>query len=121
MEELATQLVAAADDDIRFRLAIEFLDEFSVTDQQDRSSLLDGRPASVGDPRWDAMLGALAEHCAFHSRLACPNWAFEAQRYLSQSWYPTDLPSVRATAVVHSPAAFRLRGIFIDDSELASA
>jgi len=121
LAELGGHLARTQDDSTRFRLVIEFLDEFRATPESLRASLVAQRPASTNSLRWDAMLGALAEHCAFHSGLSCPDWAFEPRRYLARSWYPTNLPSVRATAVASSPAAFRIRGIFIDDAELESA
>jgi hypothetical protein len=102
-------------------LVIEFLDEFGHAPAPGRCDLLSAEPAPTGSSRSDAMLGALAEHCAFHTGCATPEWAFAPDRYLETSWYPTNLPSVRASALAHSPAAFRIRGIFIDDRELASA
>ncbi len=43
----------------------------------------------------------------------------ESKRFLERWWFPTDLPSVRATALVQSPAAFRRRGVFITEADLS--
>lgn len=58
-------------------------------------------------------MAALAEHLAFHDELEVPDWAYEDDRFLEQWWFPVELLSVRAEALVHSPGAFRIRGIFI--------
>ena len=59
---LADHVTRADDDSTRFRLVVEFLDELGATPELDRRPLVARRPAPTGSPRWDAMLGALAEH-----------------------------------------------------------
>ena len=55
-------------------------------------ALLSEEPPGTGDEHWDVLLAALAEHLA-----------------------------ARADAVVHAPAAFRRRGVFIAPQELEGA
>jgi len=92
----------------------ELLDEFALlpTDRQRARALAD-EPEPTGDPRFDAYLGALAEHLAITSSLPRPEWALQPGRFLDRFWFLSDVPGFRATAIAQSPAAFRRRGVFI--------
>ena len=105
----------------RRRLVLEFVEEYRWEPLERRASLLDDRPATTGAACYDALMAALAEHLAYHDGIEVPEWAYEAERYLEQWWFPIDLPSVRTDALVHSPAAFRIRGIFIGTGALDRA
>lgn len=50
-----------------------------------------------------------------------PNWVHEASRFLDRVWWVSDMPSARASALVHTPASFRRRGIMIDRRDLVAA
>ena len=67
---------------------------------------------------YDALMAALAEDLAYHDGIDTPEWACDADRFLERWWFPVDLLSVRTDALVHSPAAFRIRGIFIGTGAL---
>ena len=99
----------------------EFLEEYRWEPREARAALIAERPVPCGDARYDALLGALAEHVAFHDGLPVPSWAQQPDRFLKRWWFPVDLPSVKADAIVHSPAAFRRRGIFIGEHALDRA
>jgi hypothetical protein len=75
------------------------------------------RPELTGDCRFDAYLAALAEHLAVHDALPVPAWVEEPERFLEQWWFPTQFRSLHAIALVQSPASFRRRGIFVDQTE----
>lgn len=96
-----------------FRLCLEFLDEYRAAPPAARTRLLETHPPPTGSKRWDAFLGALAEHLAFHDHLPVPEWAQKPDRFLDSSWFLLDLPSVRPSAIAESPAAFRRRAIWI--------
>lgn len=96
----------------------EFLDDFYTADEDQRGPMLEVSPDPLGDRRLDAYLAALAEHLAYHHRLDVPAWAMEPTRFLEQWWFPTGFKSLHAQALVQSPASFRRRGIFVDDTEL---
>lgn len=96
----------------------EFLDDFYAADDAGRGRMISERPEGVADPRLDAYLGALAEHLAFHYGLPVPSWVFGPERFLDRWWFPTTFKSLHAIAIVQSPASFRRRGIFVDDTEL---
>jgi hypothetical protein len=48
-----------------------------------------------------------------------PGWS--ASRGLRRFWFPFDTPGARAQALVHAPAAFRKRGVFVADYEIDAA
>jgi hypothetical protein len=111
--DLGRNLASAHSESERRRLVLEFVEEYRWEPREHRALLVAERPEPTGDPRYDALLAGLAEHLAYHDVLDVPGWAYDDDRFLEQWWFPIDLPSVRAEALVHSPGAFRIRGIFI--------
>ncbi len=107
-----------ADEQSAFRICLEFLDEYKAEPRTSRGRLLETEPPPIGSRRWDAFLGALAEHLAFHDGLPVPDWAQTPLRFLDSSWFLLDLPSVRPSAIAESPAAFRRRAIWITTEAL---
>lgn len=103
------------------RLCLQFMDDYRETERHSRAALLEDVPPSTGDVRWDAFLAAVAEHLAYHGDLPIPRWVDRSGRFLTQWWFPTDLPSVMASALAESPAAFRRRGIFVTEDLFARA
>lgn len=103
-----------------FRHAVrEFLDEFALrADARLRAEAIAERPAQTGDPRYDAYLGALAEHLATAHDLSRPAWSIEPGRFLTRFWFVSDVPGFRAIAIAQAPAAFRRRGVFIPERSL---
>ena len=97
----------------------ELLDEFTVlqTDAQ-RGRAIRPRPRSTGDHRYDAFLGALAEHLAAAAAIDRPDWTCERHRFLDAAWFLTDVPGFRALLIAEAPAAFRRRGIFVSRGSL---
>lgn len=92
----------------------ELLDEFSLLPRDAlRARAIAERPAETGDARYDAFLGALAEHLALGAQLDRPAWCSEPSRFLDRFWFLSDVRGFRATAIVQSPAAFRRRGVFV--------
>lgn len=116
--DLAEALRGAETDLDRRLLTLEFVQEFEAEPPHQRQALLTGRPEPTGDVRWDALLGALAEHLAFHHDLACPDWAEEPDRFLDQWWFPVNTAFRRAAALAHAPAAFVRRGVFVERRDL---
>lgn len=116
--QLATFLVGA-DESLRWRLIAELLEEYKWEPPAVRQALLEEEPPSTGDPRWDVFLAALAEHLAAKDGRGAPKWT--ETRSLRQFWFPFNTPAARVDAVVHAPASFRRRGIFIAPQELEVA
>ena len=102
-----------------WRLVAEFLEEYRWEPMDSRHQLLDAEPPSTGDPRWDVLLAALAEHLAARDGRGAPPWS--ESRRLERFWFPFNTPAARVDAVVHAPAAFRRRGVFVSIHELEVA
>ena len=116
--ELAGHLAATDDDRRRRRLVLEFVGRFDNTPHENRRALIVERPEPTGDRRWDALLGALAEHLAFHDAVDPPSWCTDADRFLAAAWYWVDLPSVRRRAAATTSTSFRRRNVWVDRADL---
>jgi hypothetical protein len=112
-------LLSDADDSLRWRLIAEFLEEYRWEPPATRSVLLADEPASTGDQHWDVFLAALAEHLAARDGHAAPAWV--ERRSLRRLWFPFNTRAARVDALVHAPAAFRRRGIYVAAQELEVA
>jgi hypothetical protein len=120
LDDLA-ELVSDADEQRRWLYLAEFLTEYSDEPPAAREGLIAERPRPTGSPQWDALLGALAEHLAFHDELHTPAWVSEPDRFLDVFWFPTNTPAARAEAMVHAPASFLRRGVFVERRSLERA
>ena len=116
---LAGHLTATDDDRHRWRFIAEFLEEYRHEPAAKRAALLSGQPPRTGDEGWDVFLAALAEHLATDDGRGAAHWVTE--RRLAVFWFPFDSPAARVDAVVHAPASFRSRGIFVAPGELGVA
>jgi len=111
--------LTGADDSTRWRLIAEFLEEYRWEPVESRMRLLVEEPASTGDDHWDVFLAALAEHVAARDGRDGPAWA--GSRSLRRFWFPFNGRAARVDAVVHAPAAFRRRNVFVARQELEVA
>lgn len=118
LAELAARLAGTASDGRRQRLVLDFLVRFQDADPDRRHALVITRPEPTGDERWDALLGALAEHLTFHDATEPPGWCTDDERFLVHPWFWVDLPSVRRSALLSAPTAFRRRNVWIDRRDL---
>jgi hypothetical protein len=118
LDELARWL-AGANDATRWRLIAEFLEEYRHESIETRTRLLAQEPRPTGDQRWDVFLGALAEHLAARDGRGAPTWS--ESRRLRRFWFPFNTAAARVDAIVHAPAAFRRRGVFVAAQELEVA
>jgi hypothetical protein len=112
-------LLVGRDDSLRWRLIAEFLEEYKWEPPAVRRALLEEQPPTTGDTRWDVFLAALAEHLAAKDGRGAPEWT--ETRSLRRFWFPFNTPAARVDAVVHAPASFRRRGIFVAPQELEVA
>ncbi|MGH3735533.1 MAG: hypothetical protein ACRDT6_07920 [Micromonosporaceae bacterium] len=97
----------------------EFLEEYRWEPLAVRLALLDREPPGTGDERWDVFLAALAEHLAARDGRAAPGWV--DARSLRRFWFPFNTRAARVDALVHAPAAFRRRGVYVAARELEVA
>ena len=100
----------------RWRLVAEFLEEYRWEPSESRGSMLKEEPIGTGDERWDVFLAALAEHLTARDGRGAPAWA--ESRSLRRFWFPFNTRAARVDALVHAPAAFRRRGVFVAPQEL---
>ncbi|MGH2602427.1 MAG: hypothetical protein ACRDJ9_23960 [Dehalococcoidia bacterium] len=112
-------LLAGSDDSRRWRLVAEFLEECRWEAPATRLTLLEQEPPGTGDERWDVFLAALAEHLAARDGRGAPPWV--ESRSLHRFWFPFNTRAARVDALVHAPAAFRRRGVYVAARELEVA
>lgn len=120
LADLAGQLRVAIEEQRRLRLVFEFLRSASE-DGGPLLLLVAAEPSLTGDPRFDALLAAVAEHLCIGAGLDPPAWVHDPVRFLDGFWWVSDLPSARARALVHAPASFRRRGVMLDRHDLQAA
>jgi hypothetical protein len=103
-----------------FRYAVrEFLDEFALrSDNPSRAEAIADPPEPTGEARYDAYIGALAEHLAVAHAFERPPWSVEPDRFLDRFWFVSEVPGFRAVSIAQAPAAFRRRGVFIPERSL---
>ncbi len=112
-------LLTGADESRRWRLVAEFLEEYRWEPADTRLALLTPEPPATGDEHWDVFLAALAEHLAARDGRAAAAWV--ESRSLRRFWFPFNTRAARVDAVVHAPAAFRRRGVYVAAQELEVA
>ncbi len=97
----------------------EFLGEFPFRlDDEARSAGISERPEPTGDRRYDACLGALAEHIAAIYGIERPAWSVEPGRFLETWWFVSEVPGFRAISISQAPAAFVKHGVFLPERSL---
>jgi hypothetical protein len=103
----------------------ELLDTFYLAPSAlQRLAVLRDEPRLSGDPRLDALAGAIAEYLARQYRLPeIPDWAFKPCRYLDRPWHtsPFEDDAMREYLTFASPAEFRSRNIFTEERPLRRA
>jgi hypothetical protein len=119
LADLARFVAGEQDFDSQWRLVVEFLKEYHQEPAAVRPGLLEDAPGPTGDERWDVLFAGLAEHLAMREGKAAPEWS--GSRGLRRFWFPFDTPGARAQAIVHAPAAFRRRGVFVAYYEIDAA
>jgi hypothetical protein len=103
----------------------EFIDRFDLASTaEERYASLADEPRAGGDPRLDALVGAIAEYLAKQHRLGrVPPWSGDASRRLDQPWFTTVAPTdgMREYLTFASPAEFASRNIFTEERPLRRA
>ncbi|MBM3814687.1 MAG: hypothetical protein FJW20_23935 [Acidimicrobiia bacterium] len=108
--------------ELSFNLA-DFLHEF---EWKQELSMVTAEPSLLaarfqqGDVA-DAYLAATAEALARRLGHARPEWTEAPERYLTNPWFATPGPSMRACLLLESPAAFRQRNLFVSANALSVA
>lgn len=102
----------------RLRLIRQFIAD--VESAANPQMLLDDRPPTSGDRRWDALIAGVVEDTAFRIGLRVPSWTTDPCYQLSEWWFVTSVAALRPTAFVETPAAIANRGVFIRRASLVN-
>lgn len=116
---LAEHLTRTGEEQRRWKLVWEFLEEYRWEPATVQLSLVQDEPRPVGDERWDVLLAALAEYLTAQHDLAPPVWA--ESRVLTRPWFPVELVTHHTDALVRAPAAFRKHGVYLSSRDLEAA
>jgi hypothetical protein len=116
-----TRCLEARDQASALRLAFRFVEIFERAPSDERPGLVAERPLSTGDARFDALLGAVAEYVCACIQLVPPSWVDDESRFLMEWWFVSEISSLHADAIAHSPISFARRGIFITADALTYA
>jgi hypothetical protein len=108
-------------------LAQELADDLIVVDQADYVRCVADwisragdvtRPAEItGTPLIDALVAAAASHVALRRGMSAPEWT--NGHALDRFWHPGS-PAFLAWSFAHAPAAFKCRGLLIEEESLVS-
>lgn len=101
----------------------DFLDRFRETPSfewiADEPRLLEPRLNDGG--RADAFLASTAAYLAQKHQLPMPNWAKGNARALEKPWFAAKTHNLRMILLQESPAAFRVRNLFVSANALSRA
>lgn len=86
-----------------------------VTDERQLASFY-AAPSTTGDPRWDAMLAGVVEEQCLRLGRPVPGWT--RGKALSQFWFVSEVPTLRAYSFAHSPFSLQIRGVLMDPADL---
>lgn len=114
--------VAATQEEFGYALK-DFLDGFYA--RPDPADLMDEPPLlcdRIPDgARLDAYLGAVAEHLCSGRRWRIPAWTQAPTRFLERPWFGMSSHGGRMILLEESPAAFRVRNLFVSENALSRA
>ncbi|MDQ6783608.1 MAG: hypothetical protein M3063_09240 [Actinomycetota bacterium] len=111
---LAADMVIAPDESL-VRYVADWIDRATTAAAVDLATA----PPLDGRRHVDALIAASAAQVARLRGLPAPAWTNEPQRRTDNFWYPGP-PSLFPNALVHSPLAFRSRGVFVEAASLRS-
>ncbi|MGH3925066.1 MAG: helix-turn-helix domain-containing protein, partial [Pseudonocardiaceae bacterium] len=114
------------DADEALRHIVQFLNDLREIDSDMRHQAVREEPEPVGDPRWDALLGGIAEYASQLFGFRLPGWATAPSRFLQRFWFVIEdilgwpAPGLAVLAFVATPPALANRGVFLDRASLVS-
>ena len=120
LREVGERAIASGDFSFPLR---DFLDGFYAS--QNPAAFADEPPRLAGviahGENRDAYLGAVAEHLCREHRWAVPPWSRAPFRYLEMPSFAMTSHGGRMVLLEESPAAFRVRNIFVSANALSRA
>ena len=100
--------------------AAEFAARFGRGDPEMRRFAIWSEPPPTGEARWEAFLAALVEWLSVRHGVDVPAWVHDPSRYLTEGWWITTMPSLRAWEFAGSPASFQSHGVYLHRDSLAN-
>ena len=117
-----SMLMVRSHDDFDDALA-NFLDRFNESPSTailaEEPDLLEPQLSDNG--RADAFLASTADYLARKHQLPVPSWAIGNSRALESPWFAAKTPNLNAILLQESPAAFRVRNLFVSANALSRA
>lgn len=102
-----------------FRIVCEFLAAAVKADRFDAVAMINDEPAPVA-PKWDALLGAVAEDVAARHALPVPSWSVSPGRFVEPWWFVSPYKSQQAHAFATASGPYKARGVFVAPESLES-
>ncbi len=117
LTEVAQRVRASQKTD--FRYALRELYRY-IAHKKDPLSIMK-EPVSSGDRRRDAYLAGVAEGIARYYNWAVPHWVNRDYYILSEPYFPGAPEGMKIPLLQISPAYFRVKNIFVDDSAVVGS
>ena len=95
------------------RLLFGFADDFRASCRPGRIALLQEKPPSTGDARFDAALAGVAELFAVEGAIPAPAWVEEPERFVEPWWFVASRPAFHAYTLANTPAVVARHGVFM--------
>lgn len=96
----------------------EFMLAFAHMDHASRQRAIEQEPQPTGDALKDAYLAAVADFLAVRVGLRHPDWCSDPRRALQRPWYAAKSQRMKNVLLRESPAAFRIRNLFVSANVL---
>lgn len=109
---IAEDLTAGQEADA-LRLLFGFADDFRGSSRPGRIALIAEDPPSTADPRFDAVLAAIAEFFAREATISAPQWVDRPHRFVLPWWFVASRPALHAYTLAHTPAVVARHGVFM--------
>jgi hypothetical protein len=103
------------------RLAFRFVETYDGADSDERERIVADEPAATGDSRFDSLVAAIVEYSCARHLVPAPAWVEGSDRFLERWWFVSEMPTLHANAIAHSPISFARRGLFITEDALTYA
>lgn len=101
------------------RLSHEFGLRWQHTPLEEKPALVETEPAPLS-PGWDALVAAWVDYHCWHDGIRPPDWVYKPDRIYQGIWtyIPSRMKEHVIAAMVHSPAAFLARGVWVNERDL---
>ena len=103
-----------------FRWVVQFINDGEQAVPEQKTQSWTGRPVTVGQPRFDSLLGGVIEQICLNEGISPPVWIFEPNYYCEVLQFFAPTRGLEALAMANAWPALSVRGVFVDGSDLES-